>query len=140
MQTTSLQMPDGETLSKAKASRLSAALVSLADAASLLTGQVPQAERDSWPTKAAAARACLAGVASPDQTAMLMAEAAIMGEALEDLAPVIVAKADAYGSVAARLAGLRRQVTKEIDAALTPEETQAALVALDAALINLGEG
>ena len=49
-----------------------------------------------------------------------------------------VAKADAYATVAARLAGLRRQVTAAIDAALTPEEAQAALVALNSTLADLG--
>ncbi|MFC4215101.1 hypothetical protein ACFP4H_13985 [Pseudophaeobacter arcticus] len=129
-----------EGLAQAKADGLSRALQQLAAAASEITGQVPQAERDSWATKALAARGYLADAASADQLAMLQAEAAITGEAVADLAAAIVAMAESYADIAAQLAGLRRKTRAAIEVATTPAQVQAALVALDAALNTLGAG
>ncbi|MCD9148526.1 hypothetical protein [Pseudophaeobacter flagellatus] len=129
-----------EELAQAKAASLAEALDRLTTSASAITGRVPQAERDSWATKAVAARAYLASAASVEQVAMLQAEAAITGEEIEDLAAAIVAMADAYAGIAAQLAGLRRKTRTAIEAALTPAQVQVALAALDAALVELGEG
>ena len=95
---------------------------------------------DLVPAAAMAARAYLADAASADQLAMLQAEAAVTGEAVADLAAAIVAMAESYADIAAQLAGLRRKTRTAIEAATTPAQVQAALVALDAALITLGEG
>jgi hypothetical protein len=127
-------------LAQAKAASLAEALQRLTTAASAVTGLVPQADRDSWATKAVAARAYLADVASADQTAMLQAEAAVTGELVEDLAAAIVAMAENYAGIAAKLAGQRRKTRTAIEAATTPAQVQVALAALDAALLNLGEG
>ncbi|MEP1494296.1 hypothetical protein, partial [Pseudophaeobacter sp.] len=67
-------------------------------------------------------------------------EAAITGEAVADLAAAIVAMADAYASIAAQLAGLRRKTRAAIEVATTPAQVQAALAALEAALNTLGAG
>jgi predicted nucleic acid-binding Zn-ribbon protein len=137
---TTAETSAAEALAQAKAEGLARALDRLAAAAAEITGQVPQAERDSWATKAVSARAYLADAASADQLAMLQAEAAVTGEAVADLAAAIVAMADAYASIAAQLAGLRRKTRAVIEAATTPAQVQVALAALDAALLTLGAG
>jgi len=95
---------------------------------------VPQAERDSWATKAGAARAFVAGTATAAQTAMLSAESAVTGESDADLAASIITKADAYATFAAAMSGLRRATTMAIDGAADPGEAQAALGPLMTAL------
>ena len=125
-----------EALAQAKQSARQTMLATLSRAADAITGPVPQAERDSWSTKEAAARAYAAETATTEQAAMLSAESAVTGEAVADLAASIVAKANAYAGFAATMAGLRRITTNAIDGATTPDEAQAALGPLQAALTN----
>jgi hypothetical protein len=97
------------------------------------TAGVPEDEVKSWPSKAAAARAHLAGVAQ----AMILAEAAITGEDPDALAAKIVAKADAFELVMASTTGLRRVTEAAISAAATPEEVSAALATAQKTALSL---
>ena len=85
-----------------------------------LTAFAPEQEQKSWPGKAAAARAFLAGVATEGQLAILQAETAFTGETTESLARVIVAEADRFETVTAMIAGLRRRLTAELRAETDP--------------------
>lgn len=107
-------------------------IASLAKAADAITGPVPQAERDSWPTKATAARAWVAGTATTQQIAMLEAECAVTSETRDDLAASILTKADAYSAFAASLSGQRRIISAAITDATTQGQVQAALDGLAA--------
>lgn len=113
-------------------------LRALSEAAVAMTGPVPQVERDSWPTKAAAARAHLAGTATDKQQEMLAAEAAETGEAVDALVARVVANADAYEVAAARIAGIRRRIAAEVAAATTPAQIAAAMQRLADALAEMG--
>jgi len=94
-----------EALAKAQKTAHQTMLSTLSQAADVITGPVPQAERDSWPTKEAAARAVLDDSATAQQIAMLDAECAVTGEIRDDLAASILSKADAYGGFAAAIGG-----------------------------------
>lgn len=97
-------------------------------AASAVTGPVPLAEMMSWTAKEEAARRLLSmpeGVSDPVIEAIIGGEAAVMGETNEALAARIIANADAYRSIVAHLAGLRRRTAAAIDAADTPQAVQA---------------
>ena len=85
-----------------------------------ITGSVPKFERESWPVKAAAARAHIAGTARPDQTAMITVEANQSARTVDELAAVIVARADAYETVIARAAGLRVTLDSALEAETDP--------------------
>lgn len=87
------------------------------------TADVPAAEIASWPVKATAAKLHLAG--QPQQ--MILDEAAITGEHPDDLAAQIAAKSDAYTSIISSVTGLRRDASKAIASAKTPQEVSAAL-------------
>lgn len=82
-----------------------------------ITGKVPQDEKLSWDAKEGAARAILAGNATTSQTALLQGEADLTGETLTELSTIIVAKADKYRLIVAKVAGLRRAVSKQLQAA-----------------------
>ena len=130
-----------EALVQAKNSAHQTMLAALSQAAEAVTGSVPQPERDSWSTKAVAARAVLDGTATPEQSAMLNAECAVTREAVADLAASIVAKADAYSAFAASLSGLRRTTTTAIEGATMPEEVAACLTTLQNTLADMaGQG
>ncbi|WP_170433002.1 hypothetical protein [Ruegeria arenilitoris] len=92
-----------------------------------ITGQVPNYERASWPSKAEAARAFVAGTARSDQTAMIEAEAGTSNRTAEELANVIVARADAYEAVIAKAAGLRVKLDNAIEAETDPFKFKAIL-------------
>lgn len=118
-------------------SEASLALVAEIDAVTTaLTGNVPLAEMLSWAPKETAARAWIAGTASPEETDTLTGEAAVTGEELADLAARIVGKADIYRAAIARLAGLRRVTETAIAAATDPAGVAAALSAARAALAD----
>ncbi len=85
-----------------------------------ITGQVPSYERASWPSKAEAARAFVAGTARSDQTAMIEAEAGASTRTPEELANVIVARATSYETVIAKAAGLRVKLDTDIEAETDP--------------------
>lgn len=103
-------------------------------AADQLTGAVSLAERLSWDAKAAAAAAFLDGGASPEQVALLAAEADRTGETLEALAACIREKARRYRQAASLLAGLRRSYAARIEAAASEAETDALLTEVREAL------
>lgn len=79
----------------------------------------------SWGTKAAAARAHLAGEDQP----IIIAETEVTGEDPADLARTILAAAELYQAIVARITGLRRATMAAIDAAETAEAVEAALTA-----------
>ncbi|KIC36557.1 hypothetical protein [Leisingera sp. ANG-M7] len=87
------------------------------DFAATLTAAMPEAEVRSLPVKATAARAYLAGDATPEQLAMLQAEVDLTSEALADLAAEIVANADRDDQVNARISGLRRSLKSQLESA-----------------------
>lgn len=95
--------------------------------AAQLTGPVSQAEKDSWPSKEAAARAVLAGTETENDTVMLQAEADLTSETLPDLAGFIVSSADIYRTAAAKIAGIRRMAVQSIDSATSQAEITAAV-------------
>ena len=98
--------------------------------AELITGTVPLSERLSWPTKDVAARAVLAGTATPSQQVILAAEAQVSGESIADLAASIVANADAYMAASGMIAGQRRKTMAAIDALTDPATITADLAAI----------
>lgn len=105
-----------------------------------LVEDVPLEERLSWAAKEVAARAHVAGAAEAHQTAFLSAEAAFLGETLDGLAGKVIAKADLFREVVARVAGLRRKLDAQIEAATDPFEYEAILAAGIAEASALAEG
>lgn len=93
----------------------------------VLSGAVPLAEKLMWATKEEAARACLAGQADAGQSALLEAEAAMTGEAVDALAARILAKAEAMQAHVSRLVGIRRRVVAALAEAGDPEAMEEAL-------------
>lgn len=87
---------------------------------------VPQAEIASWPTKAEAARAFVAGTATAEQTDLIQGEALLTGETPAALAAMIIARATQYTAIIARLTGLRRATDIALAAAETPAAAEAA--------------
>ncbi|RGP39053.1 hypothetical protein [Pseudotabrizicola alkalilacus] len=118
-----------------------ARVITLIEAATAtITGPVPLAEMLSWTSKEEAARRLLtlpAGETDPGIEAILGGEAAQTGETLDVLAEKIIANADAYRSIIAVLAGLRRMTCTAIDTAATPEAVQTAMDALAAELAQV---
>ena len=87
-----------------------------------LVSQYPARERDSWPTKAAAAESLINGE-TPNAVgnALLEREAALMGRAKIDVATLVHAKAMAFGEVVGITAGLRQSLYAQIDKATYAE-------------------
>lgn len=112
-------------LEAARAQAQSRLIAALDAAAEALTGDVPRAERDSWPVKFAAAQAFLAGKADAVQEAGLVREAALAGETPEATAERIVQAARSYNLAAAEIAGLRRRWSARIAAASSADEVLA---------------
>lgn len=104
------------------------------------TAGVPAAELASWPVKAERARAHLGDTPQ----SMILSEAAITGEDAGALAQKIVAKADAYEAIIARVTGLRRATEAGIENAQTPEAVAAVLASAraqaEAMAASLGVG
>ncbi|WP_101065647.1 hypothetical protein [Roseovarius salinarum] len=97
-----------------------------------VTGVVPMAERLSWPIKAAAAEAFLAGEADATQHEILQAEAAQTGETVATLAELIARNTSAYAAISAWLAGLRRRYRDRLRNSGSETEVTAALADFDA--------
>jgi|GEM_PF-1091947 len=97
-----------------------------------VTGPVPIDERLSWDAKEAAARAYIAETADTAQTAMIETEAAITEEGPASLAAIIIAKADTFRAVVARVAGLRRKTIAAIDAVVDPADYETVLLSAKA--------
>lgn len=102
----------------------------IADVTNPIVAGVPLEERLSWSSKAAAARAYLAGDFDAPNVAMIEVEAAAMGEHAADLAQKISAKAAAYENLQSRLTGLRRKAVQSVQEATIPAELRAAVDAL----------
>lgn len=105
-----------------------------------ITGEVAADEKASWTVKAQAASAHIDGTATPEQTAMIAAEAQQTGETVDDLALLISERAAAYTMAIAPLTGIRRRATADIAAAQAGEYdaiVAAALDDIDAVLASL---
>ena len=122
-----------DALARAKASA-AAELVAWSDTMALaITGPVPMAEMMSWTAKEAAARAVIAGNATPAETRMIGIEATIGKSSAADLAGRIVANADLYRDAIAKLTALRIEAMRAGDKATTPAGVAKAVVAAQAA-------
>ena len=97
------------------------------DLTAKITSKYPTAEVASWPSKAEAARAVVAGAARQDQTDMIQAEADLTGASLGDQAAAIVAKAQVYEAIVSKTSGLRQATDAALVAATTSAEREAAL-------------
>lgn len=98
-----------------------------------LTAGVPLAEKLSWPSKEAAARAVQAGTGAALDNALLAGESALTGETVEELATRIIASADAYRFAVSRMAGIRRGAERRIAQAQTPAQLEQAVAWAEAA-------
>jgi len=92
-----------------------------------ITDQYPAAEVSAWPSKAEAARAVVAGTARADQTAMIQDEAALTGATPADQAAAIIAKAEVFEAIVARVSGLRQATDAWLMEATTSAEREAVL-------------
>ena len=92
-----------------------------------ITGPVSNCERDSWPSKAEAARAVIGGIARPDQQKMISAEAGQRGKTSAEMAEKIVQKAEPYEAIISNTAGLRGDIDAQLEAATDPLQYEAIL-------------
>jgi molybdopterin synthase catalytic subunit len=92
-----------------------------------ITDQYPSAEVSAWPSKAEAARAVIAGTARADQTTLIQDEADLVGATLVDQAAAIVAKAEVFEAIVAKVSGLRQVTDASLVAATTSAEREAVL-------------
>ncbi|MDP4033640.1 MAG: hypothetical protein Q8P60_12455 [Pseudorhodobacter sp.] len=129
--------PAPPSLDEVKASARAAMLAWINDFTAIFTVDTPADERLSWDAKEAAAAAQIAGNADPRQVALLADEATITGETVDNLALLILANADLYRAVIARVSGLRRTTRVAINAAESPEAVQAVLDAAKARALAL---
>lgn len=129
--------PEGrqaEGLATARAAARERLIQEIETRTAAISGPVPLAEKLCWSTKENAARALLAGVAAPEDQALIAAEAGMMNEEPLTLADRIVVQAEAWRAEIARLTGLRRRTAAAITAA---ESTEAVETALAEAMILL---
>lgn len=113
-------------LAQARQEAVDAVLAAVETALARHIGQVPLAEMLSWGGKELAARGLLSARGSvPD--AQLLAEAALTGETVADLAQRIVDNADAQRATVSALTGLRRKALAGIAAAEDPPTIAAVL-------------
>ena len=122
--------PEMINIAAVKASAISRIVARADEIAEMITGAVPLAERLSWSTKEAAARAIVAGTATAEQQAMITAEAQITGEAVADLAARVIANATRYVTASGFIAGQRRKVVALIDALTEPETVEEDVAAI----------
>jgi hypothetical protein len=126
-----------------------ALLVLLNEATATILDVYPPAERMGWDAKAAEAKAVLAAgnTATLDMAPLLTIECAVEhGPAepaerltqLKDRASTVDAKATAWGHLMATLSGIRGRALRDIAAANTDDQRQAALEAARAAISSLG--
>ncbi|RGP37932.1 hypothetical protein [Pseudotabrizicola alkalilacus] len=139
-QATTAATRNASALAAAKA-QANARVITLIEAATAtITGPVPLAEMLSWTAKEEAARRSFEMIVNAPSEPLLVGEAAITGETVQSLAAKIIANADAYRTIIAVLAGLRRKTSAAIDTAQTPEAVQTAVEAMAAQLATLGQG
>lgn len=110
-----------EKLVKAKIGALGEVAAMIDDAAAMITGPVPKVEVAAWSAKAAQARAILK---REGPAPILEEEVAGTEETVLELAEKVVANADAYEEVLARLTRIRREVGRRINAATEIEDIQ----------------
>lgn len=103
-----------------------------------VTGTYPQEERESWPQKEAAARAILAGTPSASDTALIGAEATILGVTPEDRAQLIVTNADIFRSTIGTLSGIRSVTETALAAATSETEIETAMSTMRSLLQTVG--
>lgn len=113
-------------LARLRAEALTEAAALIDARAEAITGTVPLVERLSWGAKEQAARAVIAGRASPEDAGMIAGEARVTGEDVALLATRILANADAWRLIAARMAALRRRAAAAL--ALAEDEGAVARV------------
>jgi hypothetical protein len=104
-----------------------------------ITDQYPAAEVSAWPSKAEAARAVIAGTARADQTAMIQDEADLTGVTLTDQAAAIVAKAEVFEGIVAKVSGLRQVTDAWLVEATTSAEREAVLDDAQAQVATLAD-
>lgn len=92
-----------------------------------VTGPVSLGEKLSYDAKAAAAVAHMASAATPEETALLQAEADQTGESLNELAQRIIDRAAVFRVVAGSIAGLRRATNEALEAVNDPHDYEAVL-------------
>lgn len=122
--------PEPIDVAEVKAAAMRRVVTRADEIAEIITGAVPLAERLSWPTKEAAARAIIAGTATAEQQAIIGAEAQMTGETAADLAVRVVANATRYMTAAGLIAGQRRKVLALIDALTVTETIEADVAAI----------
>jgi len=91
-----------------------------------LTGDAPQAERETWAIQLAAAEAYHAGTATSDQTALLDAVRRY-DETMDTLTTKIVGKASLVRLLIGVSLGIKRRAEKAVEIAQDREEVQTAL-------------
>jgi molybdopterin synthase catalytic subunit len=109
------------------ASARAAMLGFINDLTKKITDQYPASEVSAWPSKAEAARAVIAGTARADQTTLIQDEADLVGATLVDQAAAIVAKAEVFEAIVAKVSGLRQVTDASLVAATTSAEREAVL-------------
>ena len=120
--------PSGPSLENVK-EKATARVIAFADeVGAQLTAGYPRAEVQSWPAKAAEAKAWLADTtrAAP---AIIDAEARATGNTPEQVARAVVAKAAFFERVAGFISGLRQKTEAAIEAATDAAGVEAALQA-----------
>jgi hypothetical protein len=104
-----------------------------------ITDQYPAAEVSAWPSKAEAARAVIAGTARADQTTLIQDEADLVGATLTDQAAAIVAKAEVFEGIVAKVSGLRQVTDAWLVEATTSAEREAVLDDAQAQVATLAD-
>lgn len=124
----------GETIEALRTAASAAILADLNAVADRATGGYLRMEVVAWSAKAADARAIVAG---GEVSALIAAEAALLGEAPAALAARIVVKAVQYEQLIAVLAALRQTHAQAVLQAATPEAVAEALTAARTAIAAL---
>jgi hypothetical protein len=132
-------VPQGPQKYPDLASARTAMLDFINDLTKQITEQYPAAEVSAWPSKAEAARAVIAGAARADQTAMIQDEADLTGVTLTDQAAAIVAKAEVFEGIVAKVSGLRQVTDAWLVEATTSAEREAVLDDAQAQVATLAD-
>jgi hypothetical protein len=99
-------------LAAAHVRAVDAAKAEAARLASVALGGIPLHEMLAWPQKEAAARRYLAGDATPEDFALLNAEASVTGETLLELSDLVVQRATGFRQLSGQLTGMRRKAER----------------------------
>jgi len=118
--------PPSPPLESVKASAISTINSTYNKAMISLTGDAPQAERETWAMQLEAAQAYQAGTATSDQTALLNAILRY-DETMDTLAAKVVGKASLVLLLIGAFLGIKRRAEKAIESATTYEEIDAAI-------------